>query len=171
MSTPLNESAAELVAKLKMDRHPEGGYFVETWRSTEACEVPERGHRNLGTSIYFLMPHGQVSKFHRLTADEIWHFYQGDPIAVLTLDHQRGLNKHIVGPIGRFGATPQLIIPKGTWFGAMHEGLGTEGFTLVGCTVSPGFEFQDFELANREKLLAHYANADSQTKNYITRLT
>lgn len=171
MNSSLNQAAFELTRRLNMTAHPEGGYFVETWRSVEACQLPTLGRRNLGTCIYFLMPYGQVSKFHRLTADEIWHFYQGDPITVLTLDPDRGLQKHLVGPIGTAHAAPQLVIPQGTWFGALHEETGRHGYTLVGCTVSPGFEFQDFELAKREQLLAEYAAQDSRTKNFIRDLT
>ena len=171
MNSSLNKTAFELTRHLNMTPHPEGGYFVETWRSAEFCQLPTLGRRNLGTSIYFLMPHGQVSKFHRLTADEIWHFYQGDPITVLTLDPERGLQKHLVGAIGTAHAAPQLIIPKGTWFGALHEDTGSQGYTLVGCTVSPGFEFQDFELAKRQQLLAEYGAQDSKTKAFICDLT
>ena len=97
--------------------------------------------------------------------------YQGDPITVLTLNPELGLQKHLVGPIGTAHAAPQLMIPKGTWFGALHEDTGSQGYTLVGCTVSPGFEFQDFELADRQQLLAEYGAQDSKTKAFICDLT
>ncbi len=158
----------KIVSRLKMTPHPEGGYFVETWRSEESTNIKNRGTRQLGTSIYFLMPYGQTSKFHRLTSDEIWHFHQGDEISVVLLQSDGSLEKKVVGPVGSGNSLPQVVIPKNTWFGAIHEGQPHHGYTLVGCTVSPGFEFSDFELAKRDDLLKDF----SQTNHdWIDKLT
>lgn len=167
----MDPTAQTIIEQLKMSPHPEGGYFVETWRSEEMYDLPGQGARNLGTGIYFLIPHGQLSRFHRLKADEIWHFYQGDPITVVTLNSKQGLKQNLVGPIGLDHGMPQLIIPQGTWFGAIHESPPEQGYTLVGCTVSPGFEFKDFELATRDKLMAKFAGGDDKVKEWIKKLT
>lgn len=172
MSPTTSESnLRKIIEQLKMSPHPEGGYFVETWRARDICDVPGHGVRNLGTGIYFLMPHGQMSRFHRLRADELWHFYQGDPITVVTLSAEHGLQRNLVGPLGLDHALPQLIIPEGTWFGALHETPPTHGYTLVGCTVSPGFDFKDFELATREQLVAQFSGRDETVKKWIKQLT
>jgi predicted cupin superfamily sugar epimerase len=162
---------SEIVSKLEMSQHPEGGFFVETWRSAESTNISGRGLRHLGTSIYFLMPHGKVSKFHRLSSDEIWHFHQGDEISVILLHSNGTIEKRIVGPIGQKNAIPQAIIPKNTWFGATHEQPPCHGYTLVGCTVSPGFEFSDFELGDRKSLLEEFSRAHQSTRDWIEKLT
>lgn len=161
----------DIVARLNMTAHPEGGYFTETYRSAETMDLRDRGRRAWGTSIYFLMPRGQISKLHRLTSDEIWHYHQGDTITVLIITSNGQLQKHLVGPIQSGEERPQVIIPKGSWFGAIHEGQPHNGYTLVGCTVSPGFDFADFELAKRESLLKAFPKASSETREWILKLS
>lgn len=167
----MDPKAKKIIEQLKMSPHPEGGYFVETWRSKESFELQRHQQRHLGTCIYFMMPHGHMSRFHRLRADEIWHFYQGDPITVVLLDEQMGLTQNLVGPIGDDDAVPQLIIPKGSWFGALHLTPPKHGYTLVGCTVSPGFEFEDFELAKRSELLSQFSEGSANIQKWINLLT
>ena len=130
------------------------------------------GHRHLGrggersacTGILFLLEQGQVSTFHRIDADELWHYHEGSPVRVHMLS-ESGYESFVVGPLSTPGARLQAWVPKGVWFGA--EPLGDEPHSLVGCTVAPGFEFSRFELARRDALLAEFpAHVD-----LITRLT
>ena len=165
------ESFRDIISTLQMQPHPEGGYYSETYRSSEKGQFSDRGLRSAGTSIYFLMPSGKISKFHRLASDEIWHFHQGDNITVVMITSEGTIRRHVVGPVGRDHARPQVIIPKNTWFGAVHEGTTSCGYTLVGCTVSPGFEFTDFELASKEQLIKSFPHAGPETRDWISRLS
>jgi uncharacterized protein len=131
-------TAAEVVRLLDLKPHPEGGHYRETWRA-EARD----GARPSGTAIYYLLATGETSRWHRVDADEIWHWYGGGPLKLkLSAD---GVHKDaaILGPHLAKGERPQLIVPKFHW--QMAEPLGE--WTLVGCTVSPGFLFEGFELA------------------------
>lgn len=161
----------ELVVTLKMMPHPEGGYFSETYRCNDSVNLEQYGDRALGTSIYFLLPRGDVSHFHRLRSDEIWHFHQGDNISVVILKSDGSVEKVIAGPVGKDGARPQVIIPKGTWFGAIHEAEHSHGYTLVGCTVTPGFDFADFEMATRTGLLQEFKGSQREAIDWILKLT
>src|SRR5262249_37406293 len=133
--------------------HPEGGWFRETFRSAERITrsaLPARftGARALATSILYLLAAGQRSAFHRLRADELWCLHAGGPMHLHLLG-QGGAQQLVVG-----GRTPQARVPHGTWFAA--EPAPGAGYALVGCFVSPGFEYADFELAGRERLLAEF---------------
>jgi predicted cupin superfamily sugar epimerase len=131
-------SPAEVIALLELRPHPEGGHFRETWRASAAP-----GHRAAGTAIYYLLGPGEVSHWHRIDADEIWHWYAGSPLALsLSLDGG-SIERLRLGPDLRKGERPQILVPSGTWQSAKSLGA----WTLVGCTVSPGFEFSGFELA------------------------
>lgn len=139
-----------------MTAHPEGGYFSEVYRSDEKISehhLPEKygSSRCVCTSIYFLIEEGNPSKFHRLTQDEIWYFHDGDDMEMLFMKD----GKQTSEILGRGEeASFQIVIPAGTWMAARVNSKG--GFGLVSCTVAPGFEFQDFELANRDELLKEY---------------
>jgi predicted cupin superfamily sugar epimerase len=132
-------TAAEIVRLLDLKPHPEGGHYRETWRA-EA----KSGERPAGTAIYYLLGAGEMSRWHRVDADEIWHWYGGGPLR-LSLS-ANGLNKRdaMLGPELTKDERPQVIVPKFHW--QMAEPLGD--WTLVGCTVSPGFMFEGFELAS-----------------------
>lgn len=152
-------NAADYIRALDLQPHPEGGYFRETYRSGEI--LPESGlparygaNRAVSTAIYFLLTGDAFSAFHRLRSDEIWHFYAGDPVRVHLLHGNHQHEEVVVGPDMKRGETLQLVIPAGCWFAARVE--KPEGFTLVGCTVAPGFDFADFELADRDELAAAY---------------
>ncbi len=131
-------TADELIAALDLAPHPEGGHYVESWRAatTAAARAP-------GTAIYFLLRAGEHSHWHRIDSTEIWHFYTGAPLALTTCPEGEAVEELILG--GAFGAgqRPQRIVAPGVWQSARSLG----DFTLVGCTVSPGFEFAGFELA------------------------
>ena len=150
---------AQIIDRLKLTPHPEGGYFRETYRAAETIEaaaLPQRfgGERSISTAIYFLLEAGQCSRLHRIQADEAWHFYAGDPLIVVEIDTGGRLKTTRLGGDLAEGAVYQHVVPAGAWFGAAPAEGGR--FTLVGCTVAPGFDFADFELANRTRLLAEY---------------
>lgn len=135
----------------------EGGFYAEAYRSEELLakeHLPGRyaGERSLATSIYFLLIRDSFSVLHRLASDEVWHFYLGDPVEMLQLaEHGSGRILTLGTDFDR-GMRPQVVVPRGTWQGARLIPGGN--FALLGATVSPGFEFADFELAKREVLLA-----------------
>lgn len=122
-------AADELIARLALQPHPEGGHYRETWRDT-----PAAGARGAGTAIYFLLRAGEESHWHRVDAVEIWHYYQGATL-VLWIDDEQPIE---LGPW-----TPQVIVPANAW----QRAKSTGEYTLVGCTVSPAFEFSGFEMA------------------------
>lgn len=131
-------TAQQIIARLQMKPHPEGGHYVETWRAT-----PAGGGRGVGTAIYFLLQAGERSHWHRIDAVEIWHWYSGAPLMLsLSPDGQRVATSVLGGDVVN-GQRPQLIIPASIWQSAESTG----DWTLVGCTVSPAFTFAGFELA------------------------
>lgn len=146
---------AALIARLGLARHPEGGWFRETYRAPEripAAALPRHGgDRPCSTAILFLLEAGDISALHRLASDELWHWHAGAPLRIHALAGDGGHQVHRLGPDLEAGQSFQAVLPAGTWFGAEVEG---PGYTLVGCTVAPGFDFADFELARREDLLA-----------------
>ena len=152
------KSAEYWIEKLEMIKHPEGGYFKETYRSDESIDaghLPGRyeGSRSFGTSIYFLLTTESVSNFHRLQSDEIWHFHQGGVAKIHFITEEGQYYSKDIGPDLEKGQSLQVIIPRNTWFAAE---VIEEHYILVGCTVSPGFEFEDFELAEGKNLKGQY---------------
>ncbi len=147
------------IKKLGMIEHPEGGYFKEVYKAKERIEedaLPDRftGPRAFSTSIYFLLTGSNVSKFHRIKSDELWHFYHGSPITLHVL-HQDGSYEQVhLGPDLEAGQEFQCVVPSGSWFGATVDQLDT--YSLLGCTVAPGFDYDDFEMAEKEALLEQY---------------
>ncbi|TND09760.1 MAG: hypothetical protein FD123_884 [Bacteroidetes bacterium] len=142
-----------------MEPHPEGGYFRETYRSSETVAgtaLPGRfgGERNFSTAIYFLLEAGNFSALHRIKSDEAWHFYAGDALDVIEIDEQGNLRVTSLGSDPEAGEIFQHIVPAGRWFGSRVKAGGS--FSLVGCTVSPGFDFTDFEMAERKKLMEQF---------------
>lgn len=149
--------AAELIAGLGLTRHPEGGWYRETYRAAGTIPgnlLPEHvaGERSFSTAIYFLLERGGMSALHRIKSDELWHFHAG---AALTV--------HVITPAGDYypltlgsdlatGETFQAVVPAGCWFGAETTG----DYSLVGCTVAPGFDFADFEMGSRSDLLGRF---------------
>ncbi|MFD2204443.1 cupin domain-containing protein [Kiloniella antarctica] len=133
----MKSTAQAIIDKLQLQPHPEGGWYKETYR--HSTESEKRGDQ---TAIFFLLEKGQSSHWHRIDAVEIWHWYAGSP---LTLRSHDGKQEQVVtlGPDVLAGQTPQFVIPKQHWQAASAE----EGWTLVGCTVAPAFEFEGFELA------------------------
>lgn len=130
--------AADIVRMLGMQPHPEGGHYAETWR-----DAPDDGTRGCGTAIYYLLQLDEVSAWHRVDATEIWHWYAGAPLALTVSPNGHDAYAVHLGPDLTAGQRPQAIVPPQAWQTA--ESLGR--WTLVGCTVSPAFAFEGFELA------------------------
>ncbi|MEO5375021.1 MAG: cupin domain-containing protein [Alphaproteobacteria bacterium] len=159
-------TADEIVSLLGLVPHPtEGGHFVETYRSGEgvrsgervaAVSLPERfgGRRALATAIYYLLRPGTISHLHRLASDEIFHFYIGDPIEMLNLHPDGSGCRLVIGTDLAAGMRPQVVVPAGVWQGARLVPGGR--FALLGCTVSPGFEYADYTHGDRDALTAAY---------------
>lgn len=145
--------------RLNLESHVEGGSFREIYRAEHVLpkEVLKPGHngeRAASTSIYFLLEYGQISALHRIASDELWHHYDGTALCIYEIQTDGKLIKHLLGKDFDNGERPQVIIPAGSWFGSRVEEEG--GYTLCGCTVAPGFDFADFELADKEALIQQY---------------
>ncbi len=137
----------EIIEKLNLQAHPEGGYYSETYRSE--INIPGM-ERQLMTVIYFLLTSENVSKFHRIKSDEIWFYHMGSPLIVHTLD-ENGHSETKVGIDFTKDEVPQFLVPKDTIFGSSV--MNPNSFSLVSCAVAPGFDFRDFELFTEEYLL------------------
>jgi predicted cupin superfamily sugar epimerase len=174
-------SAAQWIEQLDLQPHPEGGFYRETYRSPHMVAtqgLPDRfsGDRSLATAIYYLLRAEDVSRLHRLRADEIWYFHAGNPL-ILHQIHPEGAYRRVrlgLNPVA--GRVPQHVVPAGCWFGAEIAGAevtdaefandenggskpaetDTGGFCLVSCSLAPGFDFADFDLADREFMLSNW---------------
>jgi predicted cupin superfamily sugar epimerase len=151
--------AEHWIRALGLVRHPEGGYFRETYRAAEGITrncLPGRfgGDRAFSTAIYFLLAGTDFSALHRLKQDEVWHFYDGGPLTVHVLDEAGGYAPLKLGRRLDQGEAPQAVVRAGCYFGAALD--DPAGFALAGCTVAPGFDFADFEIPTREQLLRLY---------------
>ncbi|HEY0795889.1 MAG TPA: cupin domain-containing protein [Acidisarcina sp.] len=156
-------TAEEIKAMLGLKPHPrEGGCFVRTWESREV--VPQAalppcytGARASGTAIYYLLEPDTFSEMHRLKSDEVFHFYLGAPVEMLQLWPDGTSRVVVLGHDLAAGMRPQLVVPQGVWQGSrMPAGAGEERFALLGCTVSPGFDFDDYEAGDRAALVRDY---------------
>ncbi|VXB20454.1 conserved hypothetical protein [Burkholderia sp. 8Y] len=154
MPEPLDAQA--LITRLGLQPHPEGGYFRETYRASQ--RVTREGAnepRSASTAIYYLLCEGAHSAWHRIRSDEVWHFHAGDPLLVHVLDAHGVLTTHKLGNmLLTEDAVFQAVVNAGDWFAAQCS--AASGASLVGCTVAPGFEFSEFELANCDELKARY---------------
>lgn len=156
----MHPTARIWIDRLELQPHPEGGYFRETYRAAEnipEAALPERftGPRAFGTAIYYLLTGDDFSSLHRLASDEIWHFYTGAPLDIHMIDAAGRYRKQRLGCNPHEGESLlQVVVEAGNWFGATVA--DRDAFTLAGCTVAPGFDFADFELARREDLLGLY---------------
>lgn len=158
------------INQLKMQQHPEGGYFSPSYTSETvirdgSIRAEFSDDRLLWTSIYFLLKEGEKSHFHRLKSDEMWYFHAGSPLTVHMIHPDGSYSAEQLGLDVANGEKPQILVRKGTIFGSS---MNEEGFSLVGCMVSPGFDFADFELFERADLLAAYPQHE-QIIHYLTR--
>lgn len=163
----MNKKAAHYIEKLGLEKHPEGGYYREIYRAgeiffTETIPAKKLNKKNISTSIYYLLNQKDKSLFHRLKSDEIWHHYDGCDIKLYIITAEGRLNEVMLGKKSRIF---QYVIPAGNWFAA--ELSDKTSFALIGCTVSPGFDFDDFEIGKREELLKKYPDL----KKVINRFT
>lgn len=144
VTDPSASRADTLVRDLQLQPHPEGGHFREVFRSRRMVRTDDgRSERWASTSIYFLLRAGEFSRWHRVASDEIWHFYEGAPLELVLLDATGERTRcDVLGPVGSPKAEPTRVVPAGIWQAARSTGA----YTLVGCTVTPGFEFSDFRL-------------------------
>ena len=150
------KNAQYWVRNLELLPHQEGGFFKEVYRSEGSIKkehLPGRfkGSRNFSTSIYYLLESGQRSMLHRIKSDEMWHFYDGSGLIIYSIDETGKYSENKLGLETEEGELPQVLIKAGDWFGAKVAQPGS--YCLAGCTVSPGFHFDDFELASRSELI------------------
>ena len=173
-----DKQANEWIKILNLKSHPEGGFYSETYRSDDQCTLEryEKQIRSCSTSIYYLLrlPDSPKSHFHRIKADEMWHFYKGLPLIIHVLDEENASHTEYIFHnelIVHTDARPQILIPYGKWFAAelmtTYIGDQKENYTLCGCTCTPGFDFNDFECGKRSDLISKFPNL----KDLIIRLT
>ena len=158
-----------VIKKLGLKPHPEGGYYREVYRAKEKINsqaLPKRygGDRNFSTSIYYLLKKGEYSKLHRLKSDEIYHFYLGSSIEIILIYPNGKIETKILGNNFEEGEYPQIIVPKNVWQGLRL--VGNDQFSLMGTTVSPAFDFNDFELGD-EKKLQKIIEIDNKIKEFL----
>jgi hypothetical protein len=143
--------------------HPEGGLYRETFRAPLVVDAPQ-GSRAASTAIYFLLPAIGLSPLHRVESDEVWHHYDGDPVELHTIDARGDHRVVVLGKDVARGERPQGVVPAGVWQAGLRVG---SRFSLVGCTVAPGFDFKDFELPSRAVLVERFP----QHAKLVERLT
>ncbi|WP_300674034.1 cupin domain-containing protein [Desulfoluna sp.] len=156
----------ELIATLDLIPHPEGGYYRETYKSDLCFDANKErptfsGRRSCGAAIYFLLEGNNISRMHRIKADELWHFYEGAALSVHVIHPDGTLEEIRLGTDTARGETFQALVKAGCWFGAS---LPNGGHALVGCTTHPGFEFEDFHMAERADLLNQWPEHETIIK-------
>jgi predicted cupin superfamily sugar epimerase len=157
------KSAKYWIDVLGLGRHPEGGYFRETYHSGVEFDVKGSGRRRALSAIYYLLEKGQFSAFHRIKSDEVWHFYAGSPLAIHVIDDNSLATVTLGGDPGK-GQTLQAVVRAGRWFAASAD----RGYSLVGCTVSPGFDYADWEMGDRKRLVKEYPKHRGVIEKYTT---
>jgi len=159
-------TADEIKRWLNLEPHPiEGGFFRRTYASPGTVELP-RGVRHQGTAIYYLLEPGTFSEMHTLASDEIFHFYLGDPVEMLQLRHDGGSDVVTLGPDLAAGQCVQLVVPAGVWQGTRLVGAGK--VALLGCTVTPGFDYADYRGGSYEELAERWP-AEAERIRALTR--
>lgn len=159
----MHPRASSLIETLDLTPHPEGGFFREVFRSSSVVTAHSAGaQRTAVTSIYYLLLAGQVSKFHRVASDEVWHFLEGEPLELRLLDPDLASTRtHLLGPVSA-NARPICTVPANHWQAAIPVGA----FALVGCTAGPGFEYDDFSVliddaTARERLRSRFPDLEA----------
>ena len=159
------EQAKKIIHNLGLQLHPEGGFYRETYRSQQEIDLPNSVKRSVSTAIYYFLTPETFSEIHRLKNDEIFHFYTGSPVEMLQL-FENGDSKIVyIGEDVISGYTPQVVVQKNVWQGARLKKGGQ--FALLGCTVSPGFDFEDYESGKCEELVKKYPDR----KDFIEAIT
>ena len=145
------------IDQLKLEAHPEGGFYSETYRK----DIQFEG-RSLATNIFYLLPAGQVSKFHRLQCDEIWYYHYGSPLRFFFFTPDGKYEEHLLGSNPENNENFSVLVPAKTIFGAMVE--DKDSYTLVSCNMTPGFHFRDFEMLSEDMLVEQFPNKKSIIK-------
>ena len=135
----MGQTAKEIIETLNMEPHPEGGWYTRTWRSTQTSDG-----RRIGSAIYYLLEEDQTSRWHRIDADEIWHFYTGSAVTLSVSNFGDGVEAQVLGPDVLRGERPQILVPSSSW----HTATPINGWSLIGCTVVPAFQFGGMEIAS-----------------------
>jgi hypothetical protein len=155
----VDKNAQYWIDRLSLSPHPEGGYFRVTYQSSltivqDALPSAFHGNRSVSTAIYFLLAEQDFSAFHRIASDELWHFYAGGALIVYVIDPEGNYSELHLGDGFEAGEVFQAVVKAGCWFASRLKNPG--GFALVGCTVAPGFDFADFDMAKRSEFVAAY---------------
>ncbi len=155
----MKKIAKEWIENLDLIKHPEGGWYRENYRSSEIIlkeNLPDRftGDRSFSTSIYFLLSSDEFSAFHRIKQDEIWHFYDGSPLTIHIIDEEGNYFDLLLGKEFSENESLQVVVKAGCLFGASLK--EENSYSLVGCSVAPGFDFDDFEMPSRTILMKQY---------------
>lgn len=152
-----------LIQKFGLQPHPEGGFYKETYRTKEMIKTKDGRTRNIGTAIYYLLEDDNKSHFHRLKSDELWFFHQGNTLEIVLIEDEK-LSTINLGNEVEKEEVAQTIIPANTWFAAKVK--SGKGYALVSCTVSPGFDFIDFEMGKKEDLIQQYPHLRKVIEEY-----
>jgi uncharacterized protein len=160
----LNKEAVQLIKRLGLKKHPEGGYFKQTYTADTIVNVVGYDQpRYISTAIYYMLVGDQFSAFHRIRSDELWHHYTGGSLTLHTIGNGK-LSKVKMGKSR--GEAPQVIIKANTWFAASLN--DKKSYCLLGCTVSPGFDYRDWELGKRNVLIKMYSQHSTIIERYTT---
>ena len=146
-------TSKELIETLQLLPHPEGGFYKETYRSSESLMNERQQERSVSTAIYYLLEKGDMSALHRIKSDELWFFHQGEPLEIVSIEGG-AWQVTILGNDVSQGEVPQALVPANTWFGARVK--NNKGYSLVSCMVAPGFDFSDFEMGMRNELVQKF---------------
>jgi predicted cupin superfamily sugar epimerase len=164
MNGTLNKDAMRIIKRLGLEKHPEGGYFKRTYTSETIVNLPGYdGPRHVSTAIYYMLVANQFSAFHRIRSDELWHHYTGGSLTLYAIDNGE-LSEIKMGK--RRGEAPQVAIKANTWLAASLK--DKKSYCLLGCTVSPGFDYRDWELGRRNELLKMYPQHTKIIERYTT---
>lgn len=153
-------TAEAIIEKLKLNRHPEGGFYRETYRSEKTITLDNSKERNTGTAVYYLLKGTDKSHFHKVSSDELWLFHQGEPLEIFMITNDGNIESKILGNRLELNEEPQVIITANVWFAARLK--NEKGFGLVSCIVAPGFDFNDYELGNKNELIKSFPNIKSE---------
>lgn len=159
-----------LIEHYELQPHPEGGYYKELYKAEGL--IPQRalsnsfqGDRSYSTGIFYLLPKGSKSSFHKIPSDEMWHFYLGGPLNIVEITEEGDIKETRLGQEISNGCVLNYVVPGNTWFGA-YPAEGTE-YALVGCTVAPGFDFADFEMGEENKLVSEFPKAQDMVEKLM----
>ncbi|MBX9772748.1 MAG: cupin domain-containing protein [Candidatus Obscuribacterales bacterium] len=173
MPKKIDLSASDLIQLLKLEEHPEGGFYRQTYKSYELIPkevLPPRyeSPRSYGTAIYYLITKEKCSRLHKVASDETFHFYFGAPVEMLLLFPDKRAENIVLGHNILARQQPQFTVPKGIWQGSkIRDEEDSPDYALLGATVAPGFEYADFELATRAEILAEYQDFESQISDLL----